>query len=88
MYPTLGDRPIGAIKRNAVIELLDKIEDSKLFHPVTKQPIRGGSTMAHSTLAIVRSVMIWHAVRDEDYRSPIVREMGRIKPKKRKREVC
>jgi integrase len=86
VYPMLGDRPIGAIKRNAVIELLDKIEDGKLFHPVTKQPIKGGATMAHSTLAIVRAVMNWHAVRDEDYRSPIVRGMGRIKPRKRKRE--
>ena len=86
VYPTLGDRPIGAIKRNAVIELLDKIEDGKLFHPETKEPIRGGATMAHSTLAIIRAIMNWHAVRDEDYRSPIVRGMGRIKPKKRKRE--
>jgi integrase len=86
VYPTLGDRPIGTIKRNAVIELLDKIEDGKLFHPETKEPIRGGATMAHSTLAIIRAIMNWHAVRDEDYRSPIVRGMGRIKPKKRKRE--
>jgi integrase len=86
VYPTLGDRPIGAIKRNAVVELLDKIEDGKLFHPETKEPIRGGATMAHSTLAIIRAIMNWHAVRDEDYRSPIVRGMGRIKPKKRQRE--
>jgi integrase len=86
VYPTLGDRPIGAIKRNAVIELLDKIEDGKLFHPENKEPIRGGATMAHSTLAIIRAIMNWHAVRDEDYRSPIVRGMGRIKPRKRKRE--
>ena len=86
VYPTLGDRPISSIKRNAVIELLDNIEDGKLFHPETKEPIRGGATMAHSTLAIIRAIMNWHAVRDEDYRSPIVRGMGRIKPKKRKRE--
>ena len=86
VYPTLGERPIGAIKRNAVIELLDKIEDGKLFHPETREPIRGGATMAHSTLAIIRAIMNWHAVRDEDYRSPIVRGMGRIKPRKRKRE--
>jgi integrase len=86
VYPMLGERPIGAIKRNAVIELLDKIEDGKLFHPETKDPIRGGATMAHSTLAIIRAIMNWHAVRDEDYRSPIVRGMGRIKPRKRKRE--
>ena len=86
VYATLGDRPISSIKRNAVIELLDNIEDGKLFHPETKEPIRGGATMAHSTLAIIRAIMNWHAVRDEDYRSPIVRGMGRIKPKKRKRE--
>jgi hypothetical protein len=86
VYPTLGDRPIGGIKRNAVIELLDNIEDGKLFHPETNEPIRGGATMAHSTLAIIRAIMNWHAVRDEDYRSPIVRGMGRIKPKKQKRE--
>jgi integrase len=86
VYPTLGDRPIGVIKRNAVTELLDKIEDGKLFHPETGEPIRGGATMAHSTLAIIRAIMNWHAVRDEDYRSPIVRGMGRIKPRKRKRE--
>jgi hypothetical protein len=42
--------------------------------------------MAHGTLAIIRAIMNWHSVRDEDYRSPIVRGMGRIKPKKRKRE--
>jgi len=44
VYPTLGDRPISSIKRNAVIELLDNIEDGKLFHPETREPIRGGAT--------------------------------------------
>jgi integrase len=41
--------------------------------------------MAHSTLAVVRRIMGWHATRDEDYLSPIVRGMGRIKPAERAR---
>jgi integrase len=86
VYPTLGDQPIHTIKRRAIIELLDKIEDGELRHPDTKEPIRGGATMAHSTLAVVRAIMNWHQVRDEEFRSPIVRGMGRIKPNDHKRE--
>lgn len=68
VYPVLGDQPITTIKRKAIIDLLDKIED------------RNGATMAHSTLAIVRKIMRWYAVRDEDYIVPIVPGMARIKP--------
>ncbi len=68
VYPTLGDQPITAIRRRAIIELLDAVED------------RNGATMAHSTLAIVRKIMRWYAVRDEDYVVPIVPGMARIKP--------
>jgi integrase len=41
--------------------------------------------MAHSTLAVVRKVMRWYAVRDEDYVVPIVPGMARIKPDNRAR---
>ena len=85
VYPALGDQPITAIKRKAVIELLDKIEHGELVNPKTKEPIRGGATMAHSTLAIVRKIMRWHAVRDEDYIAPIVPGMARISPAKHAR---
>jgi integrase len=68
VYPEIGHLPMGVIKRKAVIALLDKIEDGN------------GATMAHSTLAVVRRIMAWNATRDEDYSSPIVRGMGRIKP--------
>ena len=73
VYPEMGEAPIGAIKRKAVIALLDKIEDGS------------GATMAHSTLAVVRRIMACHAARDEDYSSPIVRGMGRIKSAERAR---
>jgi integrase len=78
VYPTLGDRPITAIKRRAIIELLDAIEDGKLVN--AKGPIKGGATMAHVTLAVIRKIMRWHATCDEDYVVPIVPGMGRIKP--------
>ncbi len=83
VYPTLGDQPISAIKRKAIIELLDAIEDGKLVN--AKGRIKGGATMAHSTLAIVRKIMRWYAVRDEDYVVPIVPGMARIKPDERAR---
>jgi integrase len=83
VYPTLGDQPISTIKRKAIIELLDAIEDGKLVN--AKGPIKGGATMAHSTLAIVRKIMRWYAVRDEDYVVPIVPGMARIKPDERAR---
>ena len=85
VYPTLGDQPIAAIKRKAVIELLDKIEDGKLIDKDTRKPVKGGAVMAHSTLAVVRRILNWYAVRDEDYRSPIMRGMARIKPDERAR---
>jgi integrase len=84
VYPTLGDQPIIAIKRKAIIELLDAIEDGKLVDGKGK-PIKGGATMAHSTLAIIRKIMRWYAVRDEDYVVPIVPGMARIKPDERAR---
>jgi integrase len=84
VYPTLGDQPISTIRRKAIIELLDAIEDGKLAN--AKGRIRGGATMAHSTLAIVRKIMRWYAVRDEDYVVPIVPGMARIKPGERARD--
>jgi integrase len=85
IYPTLGDLPVAAIKRRAVIDLLDKIEYGELVNPKTGVLIRGGATMAHSTLAIVRKIMRWHAVRDEEYVAPIVPGMARIAPAKHAR---
>jgi integrase len=84
VYPTLGDQPIGTIRRRAIIELLDAIEDGKLAN--AKGRIKGGATMAHTTLAIVRKIMRWYAVRDEDYVVPIVPGMARIKPAEHARD--
>jgi integrase len=89
VYPTLGDQPITMIRRKAIIELLDDIEDGKLSCPDKKtgkrKRIVGGAVMAHMTLAIIRRIMNWYAVRDEDYEVPIVRGMARIIPEEHAR---
>jgi integrase len=56
------------------VALLDKIE------------VENGVTVADLTLAFVRRIFSWHAARDDDFRSPIVRGMNRSKPKERERQ--
>jgi hypothetical protein len=73
VYPKLGNRQIDSIKRSEINSLLDKIEDGN------------GPRMATLTLAYIRRVMNWHATRSDDFRSPIVRGMGRGTTTKRKR---
>jgi integrase len=85
VYKTLGDRPIAEIKRSEVIRLLDKIEAGELKDG-EGEPIKGGPVMADRTLALIRKIMNWHATRSDDFRSPIVRGMARVKAKERARE--
>ena len=70
VYPELGARQIGDIKRSDIVRLLAKIEDEN------------GATMADRTLAVVRKVMNWHALRSDDFDPPIVRGMECVNPKK------
>jgi integrase len=65
VYPSFGSRPIDGINRSDIVRLLDKIEDER------------GPVMASSTLGIINRVMNFHASRSDDFRSPIVRGMGR-----------
>ncbi len=67
----IASRHVGEIKRSEINRLLDKIEDER------------GPRMAHVTLAYLSRVFKWHASRDDDFRSPIVRGMGRVKPRER-----
>jgi integrase len=71
VYPTLGNWQIDAVKRSQVVKLLDTIEDEH------------GPSMAHSTLAYLSKVFNWHASRTDDFQSPLVRGMGRVKPRER-----
>jgi integrase len=74
VYPTLGARPIAEIKRSEIVRLLDGIEESS------------GAAMATATLALVRKVMNWHAMRSDDFLSPVVRGMGRTQPSAQARD--
>jgi integrase len=70
---TLAKRPIGSIRRKEIIRLLDTIEDAS------------GARTSEACLAILRRIFNWHAVRDDEFLSPFVKGMGRIKPKERER---
>jgi integrase len=74
VLPTLGKKPISQIKRSEIGALLDKIE------------IENGPTMADLILRYLSRVFSWHAARDDDFRSPIVRGMARSKAKERERQ--
>jgi integrase len=65
VYPTFGPRPIETINRSDIVRLLDQIEDEN------------GPVMASRTLGIINRVMNFHASRSDDFRSPIVKGMGR-----------
>jgi integrase len=73
VYPSLGHRPIGEIKRSELVRFLDGVEDAN------------GPVMADRTLALLGRVMNWHASRSDEFRSPVVRGMSRSKAKSRDR---
>jgi integrase len=74
VLPEIGKLQINAIGRRDVVRLLDKVEDES------------GPVMAQFTLAVVRRLFSWHAARSDDFNSPIVRGMSRIKASERQRE--
>jgi integrase len=74
VYPVIGSKVINKLKRSDIVSLLDKIEDEQ------------GAAMADGALMVVRRICNWHAARDDDFRSPIVRGMTRTDPAKRSRE--
>jgi integrase len=73
VLPTLGDRPIGDIRRSEIARLLDDIHD------------RNGPRAAGVTFAYISRVFGWHSSRDDDFRSPLVRGMGVRQPEGRDR---
>jgi integrase len=73
-YPTWANRPLVEIRRSDIVALLDGVEDHH------------GARQADYVLAIVRSVMNWHAIRADDYNPPIVRGMKRQSAKEQSRK--
>jgi integrase len=73
IFPKLGSRDIADVRRSEIVSLLDKIEDER------------GARMAHVALAYLSKLFNWHAKRNDEFRSPIVRGMGRVNAKERAR---
>jgi integrase len=73
IFPTLGARQIDTIRRSEIVQWLDKVEDER------------GPASAHEALAYVSKLFNWHASRDDEFKSPIVRGMGRINARERAR---
>ena len=71
--PRIGKLSIYEVRRSHINKMLDEIEDEN------------GLVMADRTLAYVRKAFNWHATRDDQFSTPIVRGMARIKPKDRAR---
>ena len=71
--PRIGKLGIYEVRRSHVVKMLDEIEDAN------------GPVMADRTLAYVRKAFNWYATRDDQFNVPLVRGMGRVKPKERAR---
>jgi len=73
VYPVLGARPLGQIRRGEIVALLDQIEAAR------------GREAAHRTLMVINKILGWHAARSDTFVNPIVRGMGRTAGNKRQR---
>jgi integrase len=65
VFPAFGSRPIATIQRGEIVRLLDRIEDTN------------GARSADLALQYLRRIMNWYALRDDGFRSPIIKGMGR-----------
>lgn len=65
VFPTFGSRQIDTIKRSEIVRLIDRIEDNN------------GPRIADLSLRYLSRIMSWHALRDDNFRTPILRGMGR-----------
>jgi integrase len=74
VYPVWSKRPFLSIRRSDVAALLDGIEDST------------SARQADCVLTVIRSVMNWYSVRNDDYTPPIVKGMRRQNPKEHQRD--
>lgn len=68
IFPTLGNRPISEIKRSEIRLLVDKIRRES------------GGRSSHQAFGYISALMNWHARRDDDFASPIVKGMSSFKP--------
>jgi integrase len=65
VYPRIGHVQVNALTRSQINTMLDQIEDTS------------GARSADLALQYVRAAANWHAVRDDNFRSPFVKGMAR-----------
>ena len=73
VYPKLGSKPIADIRRKDISDLIDGIHE------------RNGPVMADITFMILRRIFSQYAVKNEDFRNPIIRGMRQAHHKRRER---
>jgi integrase len=78
ILPTLGPLPISDIRKSDVIKMLDKLATGDL-RDQHGHKIKGGEVAADRALAVIRKIFRWHATREDDFRSPIVPGLNRVK---------
>lgn len=61
LFPKFGTRQIDDIRKSEIVKHLEKIEEER------------GPVMAARTFEAIRRLMIWHAGRSDEFRSPISR---------------
>jgi integrase len=74
IYPAFGERPLDSIRRSDIVRMLDRIED------------KSGQRMADVTLATLRRVFNWYALRNDKFLSPFVAGMRRQNPAEHRRD--
>jgi integrase len=72
--PEIGGKSLAELKRRDIVAMLDKVADTN------------GLVMSDRVLAHLRKAFNWHAARDDNFNSPIVKGMSRTSPTKRSRK--
>jgi integrase len=73
VFPRIGGRPIDELRRSEITALLDGIAEDV------------GAVQSDRVLSSLRAIFNWHARRTDDFKSPIVPGMARVRPKERAR---
>ena len=68
VLPRMGTVAVHELRRRDIIGVLDHVAENS------------GAPMADHVLAVVRKMLNWHAARDDEFISPIVKGMARTRP--------
>jgi integrase len=71
--PSIGSRPIDAVRRADILKMLDEVEK------------RTGSAQVQHVYAYTRAAFHWHETRHEGFKNPIIRSLWRSSSKARDR---